>query len=124
MDRRTGELKLADVDWARPWLAHCRDAGQAVALSAQHTSVAQALQATRRGIPAFVSHDHLPPDRAYEAHIFEAGTVPTRDNLHDFFNGLTWLAFPQTKRRLNALQAGEIQRTGVGAARGPLRDAL
>jgi hypothetical protein len=50
--------------------------------------------------------------------------VPTRDNLHDFFNGLVWLQFPQTKRRLNALQAGAIAADGVQAVRGPLRDAL
>ena len=50
--------------------------------------------------------------------------VPTRDNLHDFFNGLVWLHFPQTKRRLNELQAGAIAADGVRAVRGPLRDAL
>ena len=50
--------------------------------------------------------------------------VPTRDNLHDFFNGLVWLRFPRAKRRLNELQAAEIARAGIGAARGPLRDAL
>jgi len=50
--------------------------------------------------------------------------VPTRDNLHDFFNGLVWLAFPETKRRLNELQAAEIARNGVTSTRGPVRDAL
>ncbi len=136
MDRRPDPLNLSGVDWARPWLAHCRDIGQAVAQSSQKTSVAQALQVVSFGVtidagsasgpcvPAFVPQSHLPPDRAYEAHIFETGTVPTRNNLHDFFNGLTWLAFPLTKKRLNALQAAEIERAGVGAARGPLRDAL
>jgi len=50
--------------------------------------------------------------------------VPTRDNLHDFFNGLVWLAFPATKRRLNELQAAEIARNGIASTRGALRDAL
>ena len=50
--------------------------------------------------------------------------MPTRDNLHDFFNGLVWLHFPQTKRRLNQLQAGAMAAHGVGVVRGPLRDAL
>jgi hypothetical protein len=50
--------------------------------------------------------------------------VPTRDNLHDFFNGLMWLHRPALKRRLNELQAAEIARTGIGPQRGPLRDAL
>ncbi len=69
-------------------------------------------------------HARFPRARAYEAHVFETGTVPTHDNLHDFFNGLVWRAFPQAKRRLNELQATEIERAGVGATRGPLRDAL
>jgi hypothetical protein len=74
--------------------------------------------------PDFVRQDNLPAGQAYEAHIFQTRTVPTRDNLHDFFNGLVWLAFPEAKRRLNELQAAEIARTGIGATRGPLRDAL
>ena len=45
-------------------------------------------------------------------------------NLHDFFNGLAWLAMPALKWRLNALQAAVIARHGVSAARGPVRDAL
>jgi hypothetical protein len=50
--------------------------------------------------------------------------VPTRDNLHDLFNGLVWQRFPRTKARLNVLQAAEIARQGVGAVRGPVRDAI
>ncbi len=51
--------------------------------------------------------------------------MPTRDNLHDFFNGLAWLHFPQAKRCLNELQAAEIdQRRRGRPPRGPLRDAL
>jgi hypothetical protein len=81
---------------------------------ARGTSVASALQAIKPpSAPDFVHQDSLPAGQAYEAHIFQTRTVPTRDNLHDFFNGLVWLAFPQTKRRLNELQAAEIARTGV-----------
>jgi hypothetical protein len=50
--------------------------------------------------------------------------VPTRDDLHDFFNGLVWLYRPRVKAALNAAQAAEIARRGVGATRGALRDAL
>jgi hypothetical protein len=49
--------------------------------------------------------------------------VPTRENLHDFFNALAWLTFPRTKARLNTLQAEAIAAEGIGARRGPLRDA-
>jgi hypothetical protein len=62
-------------------------------------------------------------ESAYEAHIGRTGEVPTRDNRHDFFNALVWLAFPRTKARLNALQSEAIAATGIGAQRGPLRDA-
>ena len=75
-------------------------------------------------MPSFAPQDVLLPGTAYEAHIFATDTVPTRDNLHDFFNGLVWLHFPLAKRRLNALQAAEIARHGIGGHRGPLRDAL
>ena len=76
------------------------------------------------GAVEFFSQSELPADIAYEAFIFSHKRVPTRDNLHDFFNGLCWLRFPQTKSRLNFLQAQEIALQGVSATRGPLRDAL
>lgn len=66
----------------------------------------------------------LPTSRAYEQHIFETGTIPTREGLHDFFNGLAWSLFPRSKQRLNAMQAAEIARRGIGATRGPLRDRI
>ncbi|WP_247596849.1 DUF3025 domain-containing protein [Hydrogenophaga sp. PAMC20947] len=73
----------------------------------------------------FVSQSDLPVGMAYEQHIFDTGRVPTREGLHDFFNGLCWIRFPATKRRLNQLQAGEINSAGgVGQLRGPVRDAL
>ena len=72
----------------------------------------------------FVSQLALPSGQAYEQFIFETGTVPTRDNLHDFFNGLCWLRFPQTKTKLNQFQAAEIAAAGVTPLRGPVRDAL
>ena len=87
-------------------------------------SLPEALNGVRPRPVQFVPQDHLPPDEAYEAFIRRTGTVPTRDNLHDLFNGLVWLAFPEAKRRLNELQAAEIARAGIGATRGPLRDAL
>lgn len=60
---------------------------------------------------------------AYECRIGETGEVETRpDNWHDYFNGLVWLSFPQTKIALSAahLQAWSAD----GAARGAARDAL
>jgi len=96
-------------------------------------SVAQALNAGLPHVPLaaddaptkrFVPQDSLPEGEAYEAFIARTHQVPTRDGLHDFFNGLCWARFPQAKRRLNQLQAAEIARLGIGAQRGPVRDAL
>ena len=71
----------------------------------------------------FVPQSALPDGTAYEQFIFETGQVPTRENLHDFFNALCWMVFPQTKQRLNRIQAAEIASRGV-AVRGPVRDAI
>ncbi len=115
----------AAIDWAQPWLAPYRVDGEPAARHARVGTVAAALQrATACAAPGFVPHDWMPLDEAYEAYIFRTGQVPTRNNLHDFFNGLVWRRCPAAKRRLNQLQAAEIARTGVGATRGPLRDAL
>lgn len=120
-------MSLAAIDWAQPWLAPYRAIGESAAhAAAAGASVADALQpfASAGRTPAFVAQSALPAGQAYEAHIFETRSVPTRDNVHDFFNGLVWLAFPETKRRLNELQAAEIAQRGIGATRGALRDAL
>jgi hypothetical protein len=118
------------IDWERPWLAPLARLGRAGAQRvAAGASVAQVLDALVDGglAPApgvrFVPQEALPEGMAYERFIFETGQVPTRDNLHDFFNGLVWLHYPATKRRLNQCQARAIAAHGVGAVRGPLRDA-
>lgn len=76
------------------------------------------------GALRFVHGGSAPEGEAYEAFIARTGCVPTRNNLHDLFNGLAWLRFPRIKRRLNELQAAQIAREGVAQRRGPLRDAL
>lgn len=78
----------------------------------------------RKPLVQFVPPSLQPISEAYEAFIHRTGMVPTRDNLHDMFNGLVWWAFPSAKRRLNELQANAIAAQGVGPVRGPLRDAL
>lgn len=118
-------LDFAAIDWSAPWLASWRAVGEPLA---QHlkagASVAQALDSHAATPFRFVPQTALPPGSAYEQFIFDTGQVPTRENLHDFFNGLVWLHLPQAKRRMNRLQAQAIAAQGVGAVRGPLRDAL
>lgn len=116
------------IDWSAPWLTPWRGLGQPLArqLLQDDPSVHQALQtAAQPGAPVvFVPQSDLPEGTAYEQYIGDTRRVPTRDNLHDFFNGLVWHQFPHTKRRLNQLQAQAIAADGVQAVRGPLRDAL
>lgn len=109
-----------------PWLTPYRSVGRTVLADAQAQGIVEALNRQRDATHGvrFVSHSALTAQEPYEAFIARTREVPTRDNLHDLFNGLVWLTFPRTKRRLNELQAAEIERLGIGAQRGPLRDAL
>ena len=118
-------LQLDGIDWHAPWLVPLRAVGQAVQQRVLvGCLVADALNSVGACPVGFVRQAELPPGQAYEQYIFDTGQVPTRENLHDFFNGLVWLQFPHTKRRLNQLQAQAIAADGVQAMRGPLRDAL
>jgi hypothetical protein len=116
---------LETIDWEAPWLSVWRSPGEAIAQQvAAGLSVAQALNAVQGAPKRFVTQAELPVGVAYEQHIFATGCVPTRDGLHDFFNGLAWLHFPATKVRLNQLQAAQIASSGIQPVRGPARDAL
>jgi hypothetical protein len=111
----------------QPWLAAHLPTARSILKEVNSPSVADALNAARShsdSTPFFVNHSELPADEAYETFIFRTGQVPTRDNLHDLFNGLIWLSHPKTKQRLNALQAEQLKLVGVAGSRGTLRDAL
>ncbi len=116
--------QLAAIDWSAPWWQPWRDVGLRVAQRVLACAqVCEALNAENSAI-RFVPQSALPEGAAYEAFIYSSASVPTRENLHDFFNGLAWIVFPQIKRRLNQLQAAEISASGVRTTRGALRDAL
>ena len=72
----------------------------------------------------FVSQDALPEGEAYESFIGTTGNIPTRDNLHDLFNGSIWLTFPKTKALLNYYHMLEIEQQGIGSSRGRVRDTI
>ena len=134
--RLTAPTDTPLIELCRPWLAPLRPAlDQALRCwqqsDPQASPVALALNQALARMPSaalpplrFVPQAALPAGEAYEAFIHRTAQVPTRDNLHDFFNGLVWLRQPALKRRLNTLQAAEIKRAGIAAVRGPLRDAL
>jgi hypothetical protein len=123
------------IDWDRPWYAAVRpafdslseggaDIASAGFIAAFNANAARLGLVNHAGQPLrFVPQEALPPGTAYEAFIGATGGVPTRANLHDFFNGLVWQTFPDIKRELNALQAAQIAAAGVGKSRGPARDA-
>lgn len=131
----TGRSLFDSIDWRRPWLAPLRERGEVVAQatewrSALNDAAEEGRLRNHRGFPIrFVAQAELPPDISYEAFISATGNVPTRDNPHDFFNALVWLAFPRIKAQLNALQAHEIEKSQARpddmtcAGRGRVRDA-
>ena len=116
---------LQQIDWERPWLQPWREPGQRVAQAvAAGAMLHQALNAEPGAPLRFVPQSALAPGEAYERYIFNSGQCPTREGLHDFFNGLCWMRLPQTKKKLNQLQAREIAVAGVTPLRGAVRDAL
>lgn len=143
---------LSTIDWRAPWLKPMADAGQQVAarvaagvlchealnlhIDAMSAGGAEdgggsegvewdARPASTSNTPVrFVPQSQLPPGEAYEKYIFNSRLCPTREGLHDFFNGLCWIHFQATKKRLNQLQAQQIEQDGIGQQRGAVRDAL
>ncbi|MDB5798900.1 MAG: hypothetical protein JWP36_2802 [Paucimonas sp.] len=130
---------LTLIDWSVPWLAPYTGLGQSIANAADWR---QALNdaATARQIRNFhaqpihfIPQEALPARTPYELHIGRTGCVPTRDNLHDFFNALVWLSFPAIKARLNELQFRQLEANAASCTsqsghklpntRGRLRDA-
>jgi hypothetical protein len=122
-----GGLSSLRIDWRSPWLAPLR--GLRPCVERADWRAALSAEARDRGVAtgAGLPIEFVAPDdagtAAYEAHIAATGRVPTRDNAHDLFNALVWLAFPLTKAALNARQAQELARDGVRGRRGPVRDA-
>jgi len=124
---------LGAIDWSHPAFAPLAEVGAAMINAIQrgadlrdalNTHLATRAICTSAGHSLrFIPQDALPAGTAYEAHIAATGEVPTRDNLHDFFNALIWLCWPRAKAALNARQARAITQDGIGAARGTVRDA-
>ncbi|MES2362986.1 MAG: DUF3025 domain-containing protein [Pseudomonadota bacterium] len=118
-------LALPTIDWGRPWLQPWQEPGERIAQAvAAGAALHQALNAAPRAPVRFVPQSALPDGEAYESFIFRTRQCPTREGLHDFFNGLCWMRFPETKKKLNQLQAAAIAQAGVQQVRGPVRDAL
>lgn len=117
-------MRADPIDWRMPWFAPWRQIGEPVLAAWQRAPLDQSLNDAGPAPVRFVAQSELPEGEAYESFVFRTRRCPTRGNAHDFFNGLAWLKFPDLKSQLNELQAGEISQAGVGATRGPVRDAI
>lgn len=124
---------LEAINWSAPWLEPWRDPGELVARSIATDSdgaLAEALsnhciKSGGESFPVrFVHQSELPAGQSYEQFIFDTSRVPTRDGLHDFFNGLCWMHFPATKKLLNRLHVDQIAKSAMVKVRGPARDAI
>ena len=126
-------MNFAVIDWQRPWLSHLRELGVLIASSSDWMSAANQV-ASQQGLCnanakpiSFVPQEDIADLSGYESHIYSTGEIPTRDNLHDFFNALMWLQFPKIKQTLNRMQYAEIERmlrtSHAAEERGKQRDA-
>lgn len=83
---------------------------------------------TAGGLPVRFVPPAGPQSRThYETRIARTGEVETRrENGHDLFNALAWIAFPKAKAAINAQHAAILEEGGEAEAqrRSPMRDAL
>lgn len=121
--------EILAIDWQQPWLAPLRRLGEPLAVEVSQIGLVAALNAAvtdahrlAAGRLQFDAQTVLPRGVAYESFIHRTARVPTRDNLHDFFNGLSWLHHPVLKRQLNEVQAVQLARGRAGTGRGAARD--
>jgi hypothetical protein len=107
-----GRLPLPD----HPALAPVRPLLDAACDGGWPTSADWSAMACARGVRnqqgrpiVFVPPSMPPPSAlAFERRIFERGEVETRPQCwHDAFHACTWLAFPHTKARINALHVAD-----------------
>jgi len=106
--------------WFEPWQVTGKNVAQALADGA---ALHDALDTTAAAPVRFVPQSELPAGMPYEQYISDTGCCPTREGLHDFFNGLAWLELPLAKRQLNRIQAAQIAAAGITSQRGAVRDA-
>lgn len=119
---------IDSIDWSAPWLVPFAGLGEAIGPSNDWRGELNSAARERgivnsRGQPITFAAGDAAADEPYEVFIARTGCVPTRANLHDFFNALVFLQFPGSKAQLNRLQSTAIARDGVRAGRGPVRDA-
>jgi hypothetical protein len=74
-------------------------------------------------IPRFRPSDKVLSALDYETEV-SYGEVPTRDCLHDWYNGLVWLLFPASRLKINGIHLTESLDRKSGNGRSSRRNAL
>ncbi|MSQ57567.1 MAG: DUF3025 domain-containing protein [Limnohabitans sp.] len=126
------QAEFWNTPWFDPWkkwgvpVVHdwAQSGAVEVALNRYRDNVLQEKMHSHQISYPFVAQCQMHDSQAYESFILKHQQIPTRNNYHDYWNGLCWLRFPIIKKRLNQLQAEQIEVNGIGAARGQVRDAL
>ena len=121
-----GALAAPFFDGVRPLLIELQG-GAWPSLAQLNTLAANRRVTNSRGEPIrFVPPAEAISAMSYETLIARTGEVPTRDNWHDLFNALQWIAFPQMKSVINARHAGLLAAGGTAEAsvRSAPRDIL
>jgi len=119
---------LDAINWAAPWLSPIAIDGLKLAAQEQWRDELNRLALERNvrgagGHPIRFCRADAAGGEPYETFVARTGCVPTRANLHDYFNALMYLRFPKAKATLNALHASAIERDGITSTRGSARDA-
>jgi len=119
---------LDAINWAAPWLSPIAIDGLKLAAQEQWRDELNRLALERNvrgagGHPIRFCRADAAGGEPYETFVARTGCVPTRANLHDYFNALMYLRFPRAKATLNALHASAISRDGITSTRGSARDA-
>ena len=74
-------------------------------------------------MPCFEHSSQVHSAMGYERQV-ATGVVPTRDCLHDWYNGLVWALYPKTRRLMNQQHLQEGSSGSSGNSRTPMRDAI
>ena len=113
---------FSSIDWSAPWLANYKALGQTV-LSTRYMLTAKgeidrsknnilvnALNANKGTLSFdFLDQNELEERFTYESFIDQSNCIPTRENVHDFFNGLSWIQYPGIKKAMLAEQAAALR---------------
>lgn len=82
--------------------------------------------ACKYGLKPVVQFDNVTKSLSaleYERSVIQ-GVVPTRDDLHDWYNGLVWLLYPKTKQAITQSHVKSGCDVGSGNGRNALRNTL